>query len=91
MAEKIQIWRMHNEFMGSPYFGQGNIYEYICAHAEDVMLGERQAMFKPDNAVITAFRRCHQPGIMRSRAEIDHKPILRFLKKTDIPLEMPAV
>lgn len=160
---KLHIWRMHNEFMGGPYCGKGNIYDYISAHGEsakrlkarrpvpwqdkklskhfsnhiefgrrddlragfnsvaaysqwfaseelqnvcdatgfflarysvdeeDVMLGDKQTLFKPDNAVITAFRRCNQPGIMRSRAEINHKPIIRFLKKGDVPCEMPEL
>lgn len=160
MDKKIQIWRLHNEFMGGPYAGKGNIYDYIAAHAEsskrlmakrpvpwkdeglsqhfqnfaefrvrtdlvsgfkglsaysrwfssgefqnacdatgffltryrvdaeDVILGDKQVLFKPDSAVITAFRRCNQPGVMQTRADVHHKPIMRFLKNTDLACDM---
>ena len=163
---KIHIWRMHNEFMGGPYCGKGNIGDYVQAHdtaakrvaghqvlpwkdegltqyfkcrldfteheedlrcgfnnlagykqwfpskefqsacdatgfflsrysidKENAMLGARQAVFNPAKAVITAFRRCNQSGIMRSVNDITHKPILRFLENPNcnIQIDLPGL
>ena len=149
---------MHNEFMGAPYSGKGNILEFLQAceksgkrpipwqdeglsqyfnnHIEfgkrhdlvtgfnnvadyvdwfseeelrnvfdatgfflarysvdedDALLGKKQSVFNPDKAVITAFQRCNQSSIMGSLAQIDHNPIKRFMKNTDIVCDMPRL
>lgn len=53
--------------------------------AKDVLFGDRQVVCRLNNAHITAFRRCNQPGMMRTRSDIVHKPIRRFLKNTNNP------
>lgn len=33
--EKIDVWRLHNEFGNGPYNGTGNIFNFMSAHAKE--------------------------------------------------------
>ena len=58
---------------------------------DNILRGERQVVLNLKGASITAFRRCNEIALMLKKADIDHKPIKKFMKVSTVPLDMPGI